>query len=191
MRLRQNMSHCPYMISHQVRGDTVCVVVCVFSSLCVRGDCLRTGTRQPNQRDTVCYIAEYKHPHYRVSLNVSDTERRMKGPTISEKNEKKNCITGGRIWQAAQKSCSESTKPPQCLPHLPIDSRRERQRGWFWYMGPYIYWYTVVYNRAYSIIHSWTSIEIEAENASLLFTDFIINSIVNIAVPTIFLFLLT
>lgn len=72
----------------------MCVVVCVFSSLCVRGDCLRTGTRQPNLRDTVCYIAEYKHPHYRVSLNVSDTERRMKGPTISEKNEKKTASLG-------------------------------------------------------------------------------------------------
>lgn len=66
--LEQNMSYCLFMISHQVRGDTVCVplwqIVCVLIFMRVSLLSTRTGKRQANQRDMVCYITEYKCPHY-------------------------------------------------------------------------------------------------------------------------------
>lgn len=123
--LAQNMSYCLFMISHQVRGDAACVplrrFVRVFILMRVSWLSTRTGTRQGNQRHTVCNITEYKCPHYGVSLNVSFGWKTALFQTEREKGEKKD--TGGRIGQAAHKSCSESTKPPQSL-HLPVNRSR-------------------------------------------------------------------
>lgn len=142
------------MISHRVRGDTVCSLVCI--SLCVCVDCLRTGTRKPNQRDTLCYIAEYKHPHYRVSLNVSDTERRMKGLTISEKNGKKNCSTGRKNMTSCSKKLFREHKATSVSATSPNrqqerETEREREVDFDTWVRVFT---DIVYGRAYFTVES-------------------------------------
>ncbi len=130
----------------------VCVCVCVCrcggSSVslpsCVCCDCLRTGTRQANQRDKVCYIAEYKCPHYGASLNVSEKELRMKDSTISERERKKQQQKTEALKRGYDKLLKKAVQRAQS--HLSVwsisistaDRDRQKQK-WFWYMERGIY----------------------------------------------------
>ncbi len=101
-----------------------CVCVCVAAvvvRLCLYPHVyvvisLRTGTGKQSKRQGLLH-RRVQVPTYWASLNVSEKELRMKDSTISERREKtttKNRGTEERNDKSAQKSCSESTKPPQC-----------------------------------------------------------------------------
>ncbi len=160
--LTQNMSYCLFMISHQVRGDAVCARVCVCLCVCVVPlwwfVCVFTLMRMSWLSKDWNKASKSKRQgllHRRVQVPTLWGELKCVRERASderqhyfrdrEKTTTKNRGTEERIWQAAQKSCSESTKPPQCLEHLHIDCRyRDRSRNDFdiW-RGVFIYWYKV------------------------------------------------